>query len=566
MSSSSKSLVLGVLMSVLGFSSQVSLKAQGYDRPADTRSARSSVLAKRGVVCSSQPLASQAGLAILRKGGNAFDAAVATAAALNVVEPMSTGIGGDMYVLAWSAKEKRLVGLNGSGRSAATATVEHFRSRGLDKVPTFGADAVTVPGAFHGWVTLIDKYGSLPLEEILEDAVRYAEEGFPVSEVIANNWRSGLRHQDIPEFAETYLIRDGSGDDAKWRSPRFGEVFRQPDFGKTLRILGKGGIEAFYRGEIAKKMADYLEKKGSLIRLADLEKHTSTWVDPVSTEYKGYVLHELPPNGQGIVALEMLNILEGYDLQKMGHNSAEYIHLLAEAKKLAFADRNTYVTDLDYRKLPVEMLISKEYAARMRKRIDPGRAQTFSTSTLKIGNDTVYLCTADAEGNMVSFINSIYYGFGSGLVVPGTGICLQNRGALFSLDEKHLNRVEPSKRPLHTIIPAFITRDGKPWFCYGVMGGDMQPQGHVQVMLNMVEFGMNPQEAGEAARVREIGGTVAVESGVSEEVMEKLRSKGHKVERQVGPFGGYQGILVDLKSGVYHAASDNRKDGCAVGF
>ena len=520
------------------------------------------VLAKRGAVCASQPLATAAGLAILRKGGNAFDAAVATAAALNVVEPMSTGIGGDMFVLAWSAKEKKLVGLNGSGRSASTASVESYRALGLNRIPTFGAYAVTVPGAFHGWCTLLEKYGSLPLEEILADAIRYAEDGFPVSEVIAGNWQSGTRHQGVPEFAKNYLVREGD----RWRAPRLGEIFRQPDIGRTFRELAAGGIEHFYRGELAGRIASYLESKGSLIRLDDLKKHSSTWVEPVSTEYKGYRLYELPPNGQGIVALEMLNILEGYDLRALGHNSAEYIHLVTEAKKLAFADRDTFVTDLDTRKLPVETLISKEYAAKMRARIDPKRAKKFPRSTLEIGNDTVYLCTADSEGNMVSFINSIYYGFGSGLVVPGTGICLQNRGALFRLQNDHLNRIEASKRPLHTIIPAFVTRGGKPWFCYGVMGGDMQPQGHTQVLLNMIEFGMNPQEAGEAARVCEAGGQVLVEGGVSDKAMEGLRAMGHQVRRTVGSFGGYQGILVDQESGVYRAASDNRKDGCAAGY
>ena len=552
-------LYAGILVVLMEFSP---LAAQSYDRPSSTRSARSMVLAKRGAVCASQPLATAAGLAVLRKGGNAFDAAVATAAVLNVVEPMSTGIGGDMFVLAWSAKEKKLVGLNGSGRSAAKASVESYRAMGLNRIPTFGAHAVTVPGAFHGWCTLIDKYGSLPLKDILADAIGYAEDGFPVSEVIAGNWRSGMRHQGVPEFAKNYLVREGD----QWRSPRLGEIFRQPDLGRTFRELATGGIEHFYRGDLGRRIASYLESRGSLIRFDDLQKHNSTWVEPVSTEYKGHQLYELPPNGQGIVALEILNILEAYDLRSLGHNSADYIHLFTEAKKLAFADRDTFVTDLDTRKLPVETLISKEYAAKMRARIDPKRAKRFPRSTLDIGNDTVYLCTADSEGNMVSFINSIYYGFGSGLVVPGTGICLQNRGALFRLANDHLNRIEPSKRPLHTIIPAFVMRGGKPWFCYGVMGGDMQPQGHAQVLLNMVEFGMNPQEAGEAARVCEAGGRVLVESGVSDKEIEALRAMGHRVQRAVGSFGGYQGILLDPKTGVYHAASDNRKDGCAAGY
>ncbi|HLU48612.1 MAG TPA: gamma-glutamyltransferase, partial [Planctomycetota bacterium] len=317
------------------FPSGEGARAQGYDRPGDTRSARSMVIARRGMVCTSQPLASEAGLRILRRGGNAFDAAVAAAAVLNVVEPMSTGIGGDMFALAWSAREKKLVGLNGSGRSAKTATVERYRELGFERVPTYGPHAVTVPGAFHGWVTLIEKHGSLPLEVILEDAITYAEEGFPVSEVISSYWKGALAHRERPGFAPTYLVRDGT----EWRTPRMGEVFRQPDLAKTFRALASGGVEEFYRGEIARRIASFLEEQGSLLRFEDLAAHESTWVEPISTEFRGYVLHELPPNGQGIVALEILNILAGYPLESLGHNSAEYIHLFAEAKKLAFADR-----------------------------------------------------------------------------------------------------------------------------------------------------------------------------------------------------------------------------------
>ncbi|MEM7234864.1 MAG: gamma-glutamyltransferase [Planctomycetota bacterium] len=536
--------------------------SEAYDRPARTNSARSLVIARRGMVCSSQTLASEAGVAVLRQGGNAFDAAVAVAAALNVVEPMSTGIGGDMFVLAWSAKEKRLVGLNGSGRSAKTATLDHFRKLGFDKIPTFGPHTVTVPGAFHGWATLLETYGSLPLDKVLADAIHYAEEGFPVTEVIREAWKGALRHKDIPEFAQNYLVRDGDG----WRVPKLGEVVKQPDLARTFRTLAKEGADAFYRGDIARRIAEYLQSKGSLIRLDDLQSHTSTWVSPVSTSFMGYELHELPPNGQGIIALEILNILEGYDLKSIGHNTTEYLHLFAEAKKLAFRDRDTYVTDLDRRKLPVETLISKDYAKKMRARIDPKRAQSYPKSTLEIGPDTVYLSVVDGEGNAVSFINSIYYGFGSGLVVPGTGICLQNRGALFSMQEDHLNRVEGAKRPLHTIIPAMVTKDGKPYFCYGVMGGDMQPQGHVQVLLNMLVFGMNPQEAGEAPRARESNGAILLESGVPESVRAELRKLGHRIESSPGGFGGYQGILIDRENGVLYGASDNRKDGCAIGY
>jgi gamma-glutamyltranspeptidase/glutathione hydrolase len=520
------------------------------------------VLGSNGMACSSQPLATQTGLNILRRGGNAFDAAVAMAATLNVVEPISTGIGGDMYVLAWSAREQKLIGLNGSGRSASTARLEYFQKKGLDSIPRSGIDSVTVPGTVRGWVTLLDAYGSLSLGDILADSIGYAEDGFPVSEVIAEAWINGLRYADRPEFAQTYLIPEMK----TWRSPGTGEVFRQTDLANTLRGLANGGIEAFYHGEIAEKIAAYLEAQGSLLRATDLAAHSSTWVEPVSTEFDGYHLYELPPNGQGIIALEMLNILEGYDLTAMGHNSAEYIHLLIEAKKLAYTDRDTFVTDLDVRKLPVEQLISKQYAKQQRARIDLNQAQSFPESMLNIGADTVYLCTADRDGNMVSFINSIYDDFGSGYVVPGTGICLQNRGTLFSLQENHLNRIEPSKRPLHTIIPAMVMRENRPVFCYGVMGGEMQPQGHVQVFLNMFVFGMNAQEAGEAARAREEDGTVFIESGISDAVREGLRNKGHVVERGGGKFGGYQGIYYDAEQGVYQGASDNRKDGCALGY
>jgi gamma-glutamyltranspeptidase/glutathione hydrolase len=535
---------------------------QPCDRPTTTASSRSLVLGSNGMVCSSQPLASQTGLNILRQGGNAFDAAVAMAATLNVVEPMSTGIGGDMFALAWSARDQKLVGLNGSGRSASTASVDYYRDKGFEEIPLSGIDSVTVPGTVDGWVTLLDEFGQLSLADNLADAIRYAEQGFPVSEVIAQAWSNGLRFEDRPEFAQTYLIAEAGG----WRSPHIGEMFQQADLAKTLRTIAGSGAQAFYHGEIAEKISSYLEQKGSLLRARDLAEHNSNWIEPVSTEFNGYHLYELPPNGQGIVALEMLNILEGYDLVGMGHNSVEYIHLLSEVKKLAYIDRDTFVTDLDTRKLPVAELISKEYAARQRARIDLSRAQQYPESLLNIGEDTVYLCTADKDGNMVSFINSTYHNFGSGFVVPGTGISLQNRGALFSLQKNHLNRIEPSKRPLHTIIPAMVMRDDRPVFCYGVMAGDMQPQGHVQVFLNMFVFGMNAQEAGEAARTREDKGQLLVESGIDEVVCDALRAKGHTVARSVGIFGGYQGIYLDAEQGVYHGASDNRKDGCAAGY
>ncbi len=523
------------------------------------------VIATEGMVATSQPLAAQAGLDVLKRGGNAIDAAVATAAALNVVEPMSTGIGGDMYSIAWIAKDKKLVGLNGSGRSSRHATLKHFTDKGYKKIPLYSADAVTVPGAFDGWVSLHEKYGKLPLKEVLRDAIRYAEKGFPVSEIIASGWRGHVRFKSDPDFANTYLIKEGN----EYRTPRIGEIFKQPDFAKTLRILAEGGSDAFYKGEIAKKIAQCLKEKGSLIDEVDLANHKSLWVEPVSTNFKGYDVWELPPNGQGITALQMLNILEAYDLKSMGHNSPEYLHLYLEAKKYAFADRDTYIADPTIQELPIKTLISKEYATKIRKRIEMHRASKHPKSVLAESHDTVYLTTADSEGNVVSFINSIFHGFGSHVVVPGTGICLQNRGALFSLDPNHLNKVEPNKLPFHTIIPGFVTKKGEPYMSFGVMGGDFQPQGHTQVLLNHILFGMNPQEMGEAPRIAEYRGSVHVESGIPENVRAQLRALGHDVKHRVGSYGGYQAILIKKNkdgSFTYYGGSDNRKDGAVVGY
>jgi len=519
------------------------------------------VLARHGVVCASQPLAAVAGLTLLRNGGNAFDAAVGTAAVLNVVEPMSTGIGGDMFALAWPAGEGKLVGLNGSGRSAATADGAHLRKKGFKAVPTYGAYSVTVPGAFHGWATLLSKYGKLPLEVVLADAIRYAEEGFPVSEVIASDWNGALRHRDVPEFAATYLIREGDS----YRAPRTGENFRQPELARTLRALAKGGIEEFHRGDLARKIADFLELQGSWIRYDDLARHESTWVEPVSTRFGAYDVHELPPNGQGIVALQMLNILEGYDLESLGHNSADYLHLIAEAKKLAFADRDRYVADADANPLPVSELISKAYADRRRALIDRSRA----SQTVGAGDptETVYLTVVDKDRNAISLIESIFGGFGSKVVPADLGFALQNRGTGFSLEPGHLNSLEPHKRSLHTNMPGFVTKDGQPWLSFGVMGGDMQPQGHTQVLSNIIDFGMNLQEAGDAARVRHGGGSVLVEPGVTDAVITALERMGHRVRRTGGgSMGGYQAIMIHPDTGMLHAGTDPRKDGAAIGY
>jgi gamma-glutamyltranspeptidase/glutathione hydrolase len=488
---------------------------------------------------------------------------VAAAAVLNVVEPMSTGMGGDVFVLAWSAKEKRLVGLNGSGRSSARATVEAYRAKGYQRIPVHGADSVTVPGAVDAWAALLERYGTLPLGEALKDAILYAEEGFPVSEIIASGWAGAESLAGDPDFRQAYLVREGE----RWRAPRVGEVFRQPDLGRSLRLVAGAGRDAFYRGELARKIVGHLAAKGSLLDAADLASHRSEWVEPVGIDFHGFRVYELPPNGQGIVVLQMLNILDGYDLKSLGHNSAEYLHLFLEAKKYAFADRDRLIADPNVRAVPVGTLISREYAERIRKRIDPKRASPRPESVLAGGSDTVYLTAADRQGNVVSFINSLFHAFGSRLVVPGTGICLQNRGALFSLDPGHPNRIEPAKRPFHTIIPAMVLKDDRPYFSFGVMGGDFQPQGHVQVLLNHLLFGMNAQEAGERARVSEDGGAVHLESGIGDDVRRRLLEMGHDVRSGgAGGFGGYQGILVDHSTGVFFAGSDNRKDGCAVGY
>jgi gamma-glutamyltranspeptidase/glutathione hydrolase len=530
------------------------------DRPTGVpQQTRSAVLARNGMVATSQPLAVQAGLRILQQGGNAIDAAVATAAVLNVVEPMSTGIGGDMFAIVYMAKTRELAGLNGSGRSGFAASLDFFIRQGLKAMPATGVHSVSVPGAADGWETLLKKYGTMSLAQVLEPAIDYAEKGFPVSEVIAASWEQSVEklkaHSDT---ASTYLVEG--------RAPRVGEIFVQANLANSLRKIASGGSDAFYRGAIAQEIVASLQKLGGQLTTRDFAEHRSTWVKPVSTIYRGIRLYELPPNGQGIAALEMLNILEGFDLKSLGHNSAEYLHLLVEAKKLAFADRDAYYADPDKVKVPVEKLISKEYGERQRGRIDVNKAGKAVTPGLLEQGDTIYLTVVDKDRNCVSFINSLFHGFGSGIVAGKTGICLQNRGALFSLDPKHPNRLEPHKRPFHTIIPAMAFKNEKPWLVFGVMGGDMQPQGHVQVLINMVDFGMNVQLAGEAARFRDLEEGLALESEIGAEVRRRLIDKGHKIVWLVGEFGGYQAIMIDPDTGVLMGGSDPRKDGCVAGW
>jgi gamma-glutamyltranspeptidase/glutathione hydrolase len=541
---------------------------------------RSEVIAKHGMAATSQPLATQIAIDILKRGGSAVDAAIAANAALGLMEPVSCGIGGDLFAIVWDAQTQRLYGLNASGRSPLGLSREHFIENGYEEIPPFGPLPVSVPGCIDGWFELHERFGKLPMSEVLAPAIRYAREGFPVSELIAYYWqRGGERLKEYPGFADTFLPGG--------KAPAKGEVFRNPALADTLEKIGSGGREMFYKGQIAGRIDEFCRRVGCFLRKEDLERHASTWVDPVSTSYRGYDVWELPPNGQGIAALQILNILEAYDLRAMGHNSTGYLHHLIEAKKIAYEDRARYYADPEFVNLPIERLISKEYAAERRELLDPARA----SRRIPAGNvewsrvdarlrdgDTIYLTVADNERNMVSLIQSNYRGFGSGLCPDGLGFCLQDRGELFTLEEGRPNTYEPGKRPFHTIIPAFVTRAGRPWLSFGVMGGDMQPQGHVQILCNLIDIGMNLQEAGDAPRFYHTGsssptgskmtdgGVVALESGIDAEVRRELTKMGHRIEHMVGPFGGYQAIAYDAENDVYVGASESRKDGQAAGY
>lgn len=538
------------------------------------RVGRSVVIAPHGMVATSHPLAAQIGLDILKAGGNAVDAAIATNAALGLMEPMSCGIGGDLFALVWDAKTQKLHGLNASGRSPGKATRAFFAGKGLKEIPTLGPLSWSVPGCVDGWEVLRAKFGTLPLSKILAPTIQYAEQGFPVTEVIAGYWAGAeARLAETPDAARTFLI-DG-------KAPRTGDLFKNPNLGRTYRLIGEKGRDAFYQGELAQAMVAYSEKWGGLFSLADFAGHTSTWVDPVRTTYRGHEVWQIPPPGQGIAVLQMLNLLEGYDLKTLGPNSPEYWHLFLEAKKLAYADRAKFYADPAFAQVPVKELVSKPYADKRRGLIDLKKARTdIPAGDPKLGQaDTVYLTVVDRDRNCVSLIQSNYFGFGSGLVPGDLGFALQNRGTLFALDEKHLNRLEPGKRPFHTIIPAMVTKEGKPWFCFGVMGGDMQPQGQVQVLVNLIDFGMDVQQAGEAPRLEHVGsatptglpgeangGTVRVEPGMSAEIVAGLKARGHQVVPVRVNGGGYQGIRIDPVTGLLHGGSELRKDGCAVGY
>ena len=568
---------------------------------------RSEVLARHGMVCTSVPAATEVGIDILKRGGSAVDAAIAANATLGLMEPVSNGVGGDLFAIVYSAKENKLYGINGSGRSPLGLSYDQMKAElaklHRETIPPVGMLPISVPGAVDAWAELHKRFGKLKLSDDLAPAVQYAEQGFPVTELIAYYWAFGPRlYKGLPgAFFETYTL------DGKGRTPAKGDIFKNPALANTLRLIGEKGRDAFYKGEIADKIDAFMRANGGFLRKADFEKHTSTWVEPVSTNYRGYDVFELPPNGQGIAGLQILNILEGFDLRAMGRNSPETLHAMIEAKKIAWADRAKFYADPAFAKIPLTGLLSKSYGAERRKLIDPNhaakkveagnpengvgappsrsvaasaRGRAGSSSVIDDG-DTIYMCTADDEGNMVSLIQSNYRGMGSGIVVPGLGFMFQDRGELFSMDPSHANVYAPGKRPFHTIIPGFVMKDGKPWEAFGVMGGGMQPQGHVQVLTNQIDFGLNVQEAGDASRwqhegdseptgekMTESGGYVEVESGIPYETVRELRKKGHDVRFDVGGYGGYQAIKVEMHDGqrVYVGASESRKDGMAAGY
>ena len=547
-------------------------------RPFATRSA---VLGQHGMVCTSQPLATQVGIDILKAGGSAVDAAIAANAALGLMEPVSNGVGGDLFAIVYDAKTKKLSGLNASGRSPLGLSYDQMKAElakagSPNHIPPHGFLPISVPGAVSGWFELHGKFGRLPIKDDLAPAIRYAEEGFPVTQYIAHLWAVGVgtaQREKLPgAFLDVYAPQG--------RAPAEGEIFTNPALARTLRLIADGGRDVFYKGQIADQIDAFMRAHGGFLRKADFEQHTATWVEPVSVNYRGYDVFELPPNSQGIATLQILNLLEGYDLKAMGFNSPDALHTMIEAKKLAFEDRARFYADPAFARIPIKGLLSKEYAAERRRLIRPDRA----ARSYPAGNpameqgDTIYLCTADAAGNMVSLIQSNYRGMGSGISVPGLGFGFQDRGELFALLPGHANVYAPGKRPFQTIIPGFVMKDGEPWEAFGVMGGDVQPQGHVQVLVNQIDFGMDVQEAGDAARWRHAdsseptgevmtnGGYVQVESGIPYASVRALVQRGHDVRAGDGAFGGYQAIRWDSRNRVYHGASESRKDGCAIGY
>ncbi len=570
-----------LLALALGLTITAAPLVQAFDRiTGKDFASRSEVIATEAMAATSHPLATQIALDIMKQGGNAIDAAIAANAALGLMEPTGNGIGGDLYAMIWDAKTGKLYGLNASGRSPLGLSYDTLKAEleklGRSDLPPHGMLPISVPGTIDGWFEMHKKFGKLPMPQLLQPTIDYAEKGFPVTELIAYYWdRSVPVLSPQPgDFKGSFTING--------KAPAKGEIFKNPGLAYTLRTVAKDGRDAFYRGEITRKIDKFMTENGGYLRFADFANHRSDWVEPVGVDYKGYTLWELPPNGQGIAALQMLQILKNFDLAALGFNSPESIHLMVEAKKLAFEDRAKFYADLDFYKTPISKLISEEYGRERAKLIGQRAAQRVDAGNPHLyEGDTIYMTTADKDGNMVSLIQSNYRGMGSGVVVPGLGFVFQDRGQLFSMDKNHANVYEPGKRAFNTIIPAFVTKDGKPLISYGVMGGAMQPQGHVQILVNMVDFGMNLQEAGDAARWQHLGSTeptdgqdaylknggyIEVERGIPFETVRELQKRGHDVRYGLGGYGGYQAIMKDHVNGVWIGASESRKDGQAAGY
>jgi gamma-glutamyltranspeptidase/glutathione hydrolase len=548
------------------------LPLPGQDRITNHNFAsRSEVVGKKGMVATSHPLATQIGLDILKQGGNAIDAAIAANAALGLMEPTGGGIGGDLFALVWDAESKNLYGINGSGRSPRLLTLDYFLANRMEKIPSFGPLPVTVPGCVDAWFELHQRFGKTPMKEILAPSIQYAEEGFPVTELISHQWELSLnRFADYPNVQETFSM-DG-------KAPKKGEIFKNPDLANTYKLLATDGRKAFYNGPITKTIVNFIQGQGGFLSEEDFTLHSSEWVEPIATDYRGVKVWELPPNGQGITAQIMLNILEGYQFSENEFGTARHLHLVTEAKKLAFEDRARFLGDLDFLNIPAEKFLSKTYAAKRRALIDTSKAGAFSYKA-PYQSETIYLTVADQWGNMVSLIQSNYRGMGSGMVPPGLGFMLQNRGELFSLKPGDINEYAPGKKTFHTIIPAFVTKNNMPWMSFGVMGGDFQPQGHVQIIMNLVDFAMNLQEAGDAPRFSHSGGNtpstgqqqsttgqIQVESDIPYETVRALMQMGHPVSFDLGGYGGFQGIMYNQKQDIYIGASESRKDGQAAGY
>ena len=529
---------------------------------------RSEVIGQNGMAATSHPLATQTAIDVLKSGGNAIDAAIAANAVLGLVEPTGCGIGGDLFAIVWDEKTNQLYGLNSSGPASKKMSIDYVKQQGFEKIPAYGALPVTVPGAVAGWSALHEKFGKLPFENLFNNAIDYANNGFPVTELIAYYLeRSSSVFKDYENFSSVWMPSGAT--------PKKGEIFKNPLLAKTYQAIAKTNGQSFYEGSIATEIIKILNENGNPMSLSDLRNFSPEWVEPVSTNYRGYDVWELPPNGQGIAALQILNILENYDIRKMGFDSAEYVHLFVEAKKLAFEDRAKYYADSNFSSIPTTKLISKEYALERNKLINMNNAAKRFDAGLEDG-DTIYLTVADKYGNMVSLIQSNYRGMGSGIVPDNSGFMLQDRGEMFSMDPNHKNSLIGGKRPFHTIIPAFITKDNEPYISFGLMGGAMQPQGHAQIVINLIDFDMNLQEAGDAPRIRhmgsseptgevmEDGGYLTLESGFSSDIRNQLIGLGHILKDEKGGYGGYQAIM--LIDDVYYGASESRKDGQASGY